>query len=154
GLQSLEHEGSSGVTRAADTLVRQRLLYDVPTFTLGSEPGGGGHPHVFESQAVVLVDVKDARYGFRLETRCRHLDQESRDALAARGRRIGAGQQEAVLGLLGVGRPDLGAIDDVLLAIRRGRGTQPAEIRAGFGFRKSLAPEDVALADAGQVIRL
>ena len=54
--------------------------------------------------------------------------------------RVGAGQQEAPVGEVGVARPDLVAGDDVLVAVALGPGAQRREVGAGVGLAEALAP--------------
>jgi hypothetical protein len=56
----------------------------------------------------------------------------------------GADQQLAVVGHLGVRGPDLGAGDDVVVAVPHGPGPHGGQVAAGVGLGEPLAPDLVA----------
>ena len=58
---------------------------------------------------------------------------------------IGAGQQEDVVGELGLGGPHLLAVDDPLVAVELGPRLQRGQVAAGVGFGEPLAPGDGAV---------
>ena len=57
---------------------------------------------------------------------------------------IGAGQQEAVVGELGLGGPHLLAVDDPLVAVEHGRRLERGEVRAGVRARRSPGTSDIS----------
>ncbi len=59
--------------------------------------------------------------------------------------RVGPGQQDAVIGIVCAGGPDLLAVDDPFVAILDGAGLQARNIRPGRRFGKELAPDFLAL---------
>ena len=63
---------------------------------------------------------------------------------------IGAGQHDAPLGDVGVARPDLVPVDDVLVAVERRRGAQRREVGPGVGLAEPLAPPVAAVDEPGQ----
>ena len=67
---------------------------------------------------------------------------------------VGAGEQEAVVGVLGLGGPDLLAVDDPLVAVELGLALQAGEVGAGVGLGEALAPRRLALEDAGEELLL
>ena len=67
---------------------------------------------------------------------------------------VGAGEEEDVVGVLGLGRPDLLAVDDPLVAVEHGGGLEPGEVGAGVGLGEALAPADLALEDLRQELLL
>ena len=76
-----------------------------------------------------------------------HRHEEVRDALVLRRVRVGAGEQEDVVGVLRLGRPDLLAVDHPLVAVEHGLGLQRREVGAGVRLAEALAPRDLALQD-------
>ncbi len=85
-----------------------------------------------------------------LDPGSRHVQQEIRNALALRGIRVGAGQQQAPVGVHAAAGPQLLPVDDVAVAVPARRGPQARQIRSGFGFGESLNP-DLAVEDGGQM---
>ena len=61
---------------------------------------------------------------------------------------VGAGQQEDVVGVLGLGRPHLLPVDHPLVAVELGPRLEAGQVRAGVGLAEALAPRDLALQDA------
>ena len=80
-----------------------------------------------------------------------HVDDERRDPLVLGatldGGGVGAHQEEAPLGEVGGGDPDLAAGDDVLVAVEHGQGAQVGEVGSRFGLGEALAPVDVGVED-------
>ena len=79
-----------------------------------------------------------------------HVQQEVRNALALGGIRVGAGQQQAPVGVHTAAGPQLLAVDDVVVAVASGRGAQARQVGAGLRFGEALDP-DLAVEDRGQV---
>jgi hypothetical protein len=63
---------------------------------------------------------------------------------------VGAGQEKAPLGLVGVAGPDLLAREDEVVALAIGPGTQRGEVGAGIGLTESLAPAFTPVDDPGE----
>ncbi|MEZ5136577.1 MAG: hypothetical protein R2699_16395 [Acidimicrobiales bacterium] len=82
-----------------------------------------------------------------------HVDDERRDAvvLAALGDggRVGADEEQAPPGQVRRRDPDLGSVEDVVVAVGDGEGAQVGEVRAGLGFGEALAPVVVGVEDVG-----
>src|SRR4030095_13852276 len=68
--------------------------------------------------------------------------------------RIGAHQAEHPVGLVGVGRPDLLAVDDVVIAVEHRARLEAGEIAAGARLRVALTPADLAAGDLREVLLL
>ncbi len=79
-----------------------------------------------------------------------HVDDERRDALVPRRIRVGARQQQAPVGDVGVARPDLVTVDDVVVAVASRLGPQRRQVRAGARLREALAPPLGPVDHAGQ----
>ena len=74
-------------------------------------------------------------------------ERERREALVAGRVGVGAGEQQAPVGDVGVARPDLVPVDHVLVAVARRGRAQRREVGAGVGLAEPLAP---ALAPADE----
>ena len=78
--------------------------------------------------------------GAHLDTGLLHRDEQVRDAGVLGRVGVGAGQQEDVVGVLGLGGPHLLAVDDPLVAVELGPGLQAGQVRSGVGLAEALAP--------------
>ena len=77
-------------------------------------------------------------------------DHEEADALVLGGLGVGAGEQEAVLGLFQMAAPDLLAADDEVVAVApRFRG-QPREVGAVVGLGEALMELDLGAGDGAE----
>ena len=63
---------------------------------------------------------------------------------------VGAGEEQAPVGDVGVARPDLVAVDHVLVAVARRGRAQRREVGAGVGLAEALAPALAPADQAGQ----
>ena len=81
----------------------------------------------------------------RLDARRGHVEQHEGDAFVLLGR-VGAHQAEDPVGLVGVGGPDLLAVDQVMVALVLRLGLQTGEVGPGAGFGVALAPAGLARA--------
>ena len=64
--------------------------------------------------------------------------------------RVGAREQEAPVGDVGVAGPDLVSVDHVVVAVARRGGAQRREVGPGIGLAEALAPALAAADQAGQ----
>ena len=81
-----------------------------------------------------------------------HVHQEVGDAGLLLDVRIGARQQDAVLGMLGLRRPYLLAVDHVLVADQLGLGAQRSEVGSGTRLGEALAPRRALFRHTRQVL--
>ncbi len=79
-----------------------------------------------------------------------HRHRERRDALVLGDVGVGAGEQDAPVGDVGVARPDLVAVDHVLVAVGDRGGAQRGEVGSGIGLAEPLAPPLRAVDQPGQ----
>ena len=100
------------------------------------------------SQKGVVPLIKQDRP--RLDARALHVDQQEADALVLL-RRVGAHQAEAPVGEMRAARPDLLAVDQVVVALVLGLGLQAARSDAGARLGEALAPAQLALDDRRDV---
>ena len=73
-----------------------------------------------------------------------HRADEVGDAHVLGRRRVGAGQQDAPAGDVGVAGPDLLAVDDPLVAVALGPGGERGQVGAGTRLAEELAPDLLA----------
>ena len=77
-----------------------------------------------------------------IDTRLMHVQDEVAKALMLDRIPIGAGEQQAAMGVMGAGGPDLLAVDDPLADLSVSRaGGGAREVGAAAGFTEQLAPE-------------
>jgi hypothetical protein len=79
-----------------------------------------------------------------------HVEQEVGDALALGRGRVGAGQEQAPVGVAGAAGPQLLTVDHIAVAVPAGCRTQAGQVRAGLWLGEPLAP-DLAVEDGRQV---
>ena len=101
---------------------------------------------VGEEHLVELGGAVGLRDGPHLDAGLLHRHEQVRDARVLRRVGVGAGEQEAVVGELGLGGPHLLAVDHPLVAVEHGRGLERREVGAGVGLAEALAPADRARA--------
>ena len=82
-----------------------------------------------------------------------HRHDQPRDAAVLGRFGVGAHEQLAVVGHVGVRRPDLLAGDHVVVAVAHRPGAQRGEVGAGLGLGEPLAPHVLAAQDRRQVAR-
>ena len=83
-----------------------------------------------------------------------HVDDEVRQPGMALGVRVGAREEDAVVGDVRVRRPDLLAVDDEAVAVEPGRGPDAGEVGAGTRLGEPLAPDLVRREERLQVALL
>ena len=83
-----------------------------------------------------------------------HGRHEVGDALVLRRVGVGAGEEEAPVRFVRIRGPDLGAVDDVVVAVLDRARLEGGEVGAGVGLGIALAPDDVAGGDAGEELLL
>ena len=117
---------------------------DVPAAVLLADEVAGRDAHVLKDDLVedVLVGHVDQRPDG--DARRVHRRHEVADALVLRRVRVGARHEEAPVRLVRVGRPDLGAVEHVVVAVLDRSHLQRGEVGAGVGLGVALAPDDVA----------
>ena len=120
------HVGDTGNTCA---LMGEQCLGNCPTLTDLTHHILGGYANIIELhliQAVMIVDRDDR---VDLDPLALHINQDEGDAFLLLARVIGAHQAEDPVRVLGVGRPDLGAINNEIITIPLGFGLEACEIR-------------------------
>ncbi len=127
------------------TFARRQPSFSSPTISSAGMRTPSRNTSLNIGGAVHLLDRPHGDAG------CAHVDDEVRDPAVLLGRRIGAGEQDPVLGDVGERRPDLLAVHDVLVAVALGAGRQRREVAAGARLAEQLAPELGAGEDPGEV---
>ena len=125
-------------------LVAERDLGQVPPAVLGPDEVVGRDADVGEEDLVERVLARHVDEGADLDPRRIHRADEVADALVLRGRRVGASEQDAPAGDVGVARPHLLPVDHVVVAVALGPRGQRGEVGAGAGLGEELAPELLA----------
>ena len=113
-----------------------------------------GTPGVGEEDLVELGRAVDLLDGADLDAGLLHGHEEVGDAGVLVDVGVGAGQEEDVVGELGLGGPDLLAGDDPLVAVGHGPGLERGQVAAGVGLGEPLAPRDGAVQDPGDELPL
>ena len=122
-----------------------------PALTRFADHVLGRHARAVEGHLAELGgDAVDHLQRSLLDARLVHRHGERGQALVLRDVGIGAGQHDAPLGDVGVARPDLVPVDDVLVAVERRRRAQRREVGPGVGLAETLAPPVAAVDEAGQ----
>ena len=83
-----------------------------------------------------------------------HVEEEHRQALVLGHVGIGAGDQQAVVGIMRARGPDLLAVDDPVVAVLFGAGAQARDVGAAGGLREQLAPDLLAGGELRQIMPL
>ncbi len=115
-----------------------------------------GDEEVGEDHLVEFELPGDLADRVHLDARLLHLDQELGQAVAAvlLGRRRGAEDRDHVVGDMGRGGPDLGAVDQIA-AVGLGRaGLRREQVGAGVRLAHADRETDLAAADARQDVHL
>jgi hypothetical protein len=94
------------------------------------------------------------RIGFDADAGLVHVEEHETDALVLGTAVVRADQAEDPVGLVGVGRPHLLAVDRVIVAAIFGAGLERGEIGPGIRLGIALAPADLTAADRWQVLAL
>ncbi|MNE29735.1 hypothetical protein D3C80_1232260 [compost metagenome] len=131
-------------------LVLEQALAQVPATVERPDQLAFRHPHVVEEHLAerrLAADQIDRR---GLHPRALHVQHDKADALVLGRLEVGADQGVHPVGLVTVGGPDLGAVDQKIIAVFHGRGFQTGKVRAGIGLGETLAPTHFATAHGRQ----
>src|SRR5690606_36471660 len=135
-------------------LVPEQIFDDVPALVDLADHLLPGHLHIVEEGLAEPRIAGDEQDRPGRDARALHVEEEEADpAMLGRGR-IGADQAEDPVRLVGIGGPDLLAVDQPVIALVLGPGAQAGEVGAGIGRAIALAPADLAARDRRQVMAL
>ena len=141
----LETSVAGGRRRAA--LEAERRHGDLPPVVHPADDVGLRAAHIGEEDLVELRGAIDLLNGTHLHPGLLHRYEEIGDAGVLRGVGVGSGQQEDVVGVVGLRRPHLLSVDHPLVAVELGPRLQAGQVRTGVGLTESLAPRDLTLQD-------
>ena len=112
-----------------------------PALTGLTDHVGGRHPGPVEHDlAELLGDAVDHLQRQLLDPWLIHRHDEGGDALVLRHLVVRASQGKAPVGVVGVARPDLVAVEHVLVAVAVGPRAQGGEVRSRIRLAEPLAP--------------
>ena len=126
--QAREQAGAIG--RAA-ALELEQVLRDRPALIDLADDIGLRHAHVGEEDGVLDMLAGQHQDGIDAHAGGGHVDQDECDALLLLAGRIRPYKAEHHVGFVGVRRPDLGAVADVVVAIFDGGHGEGGEVRSG-----------------------
>ena len=84
----------------------------------------GGYTYVVELNFVEVVLVVDADDGIHLDSLRLHVHQDKGDAFLFFTLVTGSHQNKNPVGILGVGGPNFGAVDNIVIAVQLGLGLE------------------------------
>src|SRR6266403_136461 len=130
--------------------VREDAHRDLPAGAERAHHHLGRHAHVLEEDLRELRVARDLPQGAHADPRAPHVDQEEADAMVLRRLGLGAAEEEAPVGDVGVAGPHLLAVHDEAVAPALAARAERAQVRAGAGLREALAPEVLARKQPGE----
>ena len=145
------HSSSSPTKAVPRSKDRVTIVTRQPSFSSPTRLATGTRTSLRNSSAN-SVRARDGAQRADLDAGRVHGHDEPGDAAVALLAR--ADQQLAEVGHLGVGRPDLRAGDDVVVAVAHRPGAQGGQVAAGVGLAEALAPHLLAAQDRREVALL
>ena len=126
-----------------------------PPFTGLADHVRGRNTRAVEQHLPELVrDAVDHAQRPLLDAGLVHRDRERGESLVLRHVGVGPREEQAPIGHVGVARPDLVAVDHVLVAVARRGRAQRREVGAGIGLAEALAPTFAPADQSGKVALL
>ena len=147
---------ASAARHSADgrALVLQEALADRPALAALADEIAFGHAHVVQERLAERRCAADELDGLHRNAGRFHIEQHEGNAVVLGRIRFRAHQTEHPIGEVGAGCPDLGAVDDEIVAVFDGPRLQAGEVGTGTGLAIALAPPDFAAHDFRQVLLL
>src|SRR5690606_21953733 len=134
---------------AVEPLVAEQVLGDRPALAFLVDEVLDRDLDIFEEDLVDLVGLVEQDQRTHRDPGRLHVDEQEADALLLLRRgAVGAHQAEDPVAVVAQGRPDLLAVDDVVVAAALGARLERGEVRAGTGLGIALYPEIVTVVDA------
>src|SRR6185437_6810059 len=132
-------------------LMLQEALRDRPALIEPADEIAQRHADILEEGLAERRGAADQPDRPRAHAGIGHVDEDEADALVLFCERVGAHQAEDPIRLVGVGGPDLVAVDQEMLALRHRARLQAGEVGARLGLAIALAPADLAARDPRQM---
>src|SRR5207247_1280822 len=134
-------------------LVREDAHRDLPAGAGRAHHHLGRHAHVLEENLRELRLARDLLQGAHGDARAPHVDQEETQAVVLGRFGLGAAEEEAPVGDVGVAGPHLLAVHDEAVAPALAARAERAQVRARAGLGEALAPEVLAREEPGEEAR-
>ena len=129
----------------------QQVLGDGPALPFLTHAVFDRHADVVEEFLVEHVPAIQGDDRLHADAGGFQVDQQAGDALLLLAAVVGTHQREHAVGAVGIAGPDLGAIDNIVVAIQHSGGFQRRQIGARAGLAIALAPDFFAGQDFRQV---
>ena len=149
------HHMPPGLAGARAAFIFQRLHGNQPAFALIA------HQAICRNTRIGEKGLRKAIFAGQLFNRhsldaaiFHRREEEAQTLIFILSVRIGARQQNHIIGVIALCRPNFGAVDNVLIAIFDGAGLGIAQIRAVFGLRKTLTPNRLCRQNAFNIFLL
>ena len=127
----------------------QQIFRHVPAAVQLADDLPLGHFDIVEERLAERAVAADQQDRLGRHAGARHVEQQEAYPLIF-VRLVGADQAENPVGLVGIARPDLLAVDDPVIALVLAERLQRHEVRPRPRLRIALAPADLALRHIGQ----
>ena len=156
GRDLAERPADAALAHARDhrALVLQQIFRDIPAAIDRADHMRFRHAHIVEEGFAERRIAGDQQDRFRGHALRGHVEQNETDAVMLLRRAVGAHQAEDPVGVIRIGRPDLLAVDDEVVAVAFGAGLQRGQIRSGVRLGIALAPADEPGRDLRQMLFL
>ncbi|MEZ4480508.1 MAG: hypothetical protein R3B97_05040 [Dehalococcoidia bacterium] len=137
--------------RDAAALKVERRGGEIPATVFLAKQLGFRNADVLEIDLVEFVAIEHVDERTHGDARCLHVEQKVTDAAVLGRIGVRTGDEDAHIGAVCAGRPDLLAVDDVVVAIADCAGLERGEIGSGAGLTEELTPGIFAAEDAMEV---
>ena len=132
------------IARHADTLEGERVADDLPGLSFLTDAIGHRHPDIREIDFVEVAELDHARIARHRNARRIHRYEQDGKILSGRA---GTDEQKAPVRAAGIGCPDLGAVDHVMVAVWLRARAQRRQVGPGVRLGKALTPDHLAARD-------
>ena len=138
------HEVGHRASRPADggdvgALVVEHRHGHAPAVVLPAQQVARGHAHVLEEDLVEVVAVGDVGHGLHGHAGGAHVEDEGADAAVLARLRVRAREHDHLVRQVRVRRPDLLAVEHVVVAVAHGARGQRGEVAARLRLAEALA---------------
>ncbi len=139
---------------AAAALEFEEVLGDGPAVVFLAHALARIHPHVVKEHLGLGGGAGDKANGGDGDAFRVHGQEQEGDAFLGAIEGARAHEAEHVRSVLGVGGPDLRAVQEVVIAVSHGAALERGQVRSGLGLGVALAPVVFPAKDAGKVVLL